>query len=164
MIQLIHHHNQKITEIRRITVQTSLSGQEVILSFCCSGSVTFFLVSSYYYIVAKMKKYQLGGFEEVVLLAVGILHKNAYTVTLKDEIEHRLSRDVSIGSLQVTLRRLEAKGFLKSKHEQPGEAESDNRRGRPRLFFELTAYGKKAIVQTRESREDFWKALKLSEL
>ena len=100
-------------------------------------------------------KYQLGGFEEVVLLAAGILHGNAYTVTLKDEIEKRLGRDVSIGSLQVTLRRLESKGFLKSKHGDPDES----RRGRPRLYFELTAYGKKAIIQTRESRDDFWKAL-----
>src|SRR5687767_2760290 len=47
----------------------------------------------------KMKKHQLGGFEEIVLLAVGILHGNAYTVTLKDEIENRLRREVSIGSL-----------------------------------------------------------------
>jgi PadR family transcriptional regulator, regulatory protein PadR len=103
-----------------------------------------------------MKKHQLGGFEEVVLLAVGILHGNAYTVTLKDEIEDRLKREVSIGSLQVTLRRLESKGFLKSKHETVDERE---RRGRPRLYFELTAFGKKAITQTRESRDDFWKAL-----
>ena len=99
---------------------------------------------------------QLGGFEEVVLLAVGILHGNAYTVTLKDEIENRMKRSVSIGSLQVTLRRLESKGFLKSRHEAVDERE---RRGRPRLYFELTAYGKKALVQTRESREHFWKAL-----
>lgn len=102
-----------------------------------------------------MKKQQLGGFEEIVLLAVGVLHGNAYTVTLKDEIESRLRRDVSIGSLQVTLRRLESKGFLRSTQ---GDSD-EGRRGRPRLYFELTAYGKKAIVHTRESRDEFWKAL-----
>jgi DNA-binding PadR family transcriptional regulator len=107
-------------------------------------------------------KSQLGGFEEVVLLAVGVLLGNAYTVTLKDEIETRLKRDVSIGSLQVTLRRLESKGFLKSKHEVVEDR--DERRGRPRLYFELTAYGKKALVSTRESRNDFWKALPKTEL
>src|SRR5215212_5462575 len=88
----------------------------------------------------NMKKHQLGGFEEVVLLAAGILYGNAYTVTLKDEIEKRIGRDVSIGSLQVTLRRLESKGFLKSKHEGAEDAECrKERRGRPRLYFELTA-------------------------
>lgn len=102
-----------------------------------------------------MKRIQLGEFEEIVLLTVGVLHGNAYGVTIKDEIEQRLGREVTIGALQITLRRLESKGFLKS---EPGES-SESRRGRPRLFFEMTAYGKKALDYTRESREELWKAL-----
>ncbi|MEJ7644941.1 MAG: helix-turn-helix transcriptional regulator [Chryseolinea sp.] len=102
-----------------------------------------------------MKKIQLGEFEEVVLLTVGVLHGNAYGVTIKDEIERRLDREVSIGSLQITLRRLEAKGFLKSKQ---GES-TENRRGRPKLYFEITAYGKKAIAYTKASRDDLWKSM-----
>src|SRR5688572_28119798 len=102
-----------------------------------------------------MKKIQLGEFEEVVLLTVGILHGNAYGVTIKDEIEQRLNREVTVGALQITLRRLESKGFLKSK---PGDS-SDSRRGRPKLFFEITAYGKKALEYSKESRDELWKAL-----
>ena len=102
-----------------------------------------------------MKKIQLGEFEEVVLLTVGVLHGNAYGVTIKDEIEQRLSRNVSIGALQITLRRLESKGFLKSKF---GES-NESRRGRPKLFFEITAYGKKALEYTKESRDELWNAL-----
>lgn len=102
-----------------------------------------------------MKRLQLGEFEEVVLLTVGVLHGNAYGITIKDDIEQRLKREVSIGALQVTLRRLESKGFLKSKL---GEA-SENRRGRPKLFFEITAYGKKALDYSKESRDELWKAL-----
>ena len=102
-----------------------------------------------------MKRIQLGEFEEVVLLTVGVLHGNAYGIAIKDEIEQRLKREVSIGALQVTLRRLESKGFLKSKL---GEA-SENRRGRPKLFFEITAYGKKALDYSKESRDELWKAL-----
>jgi PadR family transcriptional regulator, regulatory protein PadR len=102
-----------------------------------------------------MKKMQLGEFEEVVLLTVGVLHGNAYGVTIKDEIEQRLKRDVSIGALQITLRRLEAKGFLKSKQ---GES-SESRRGRPKLFFEITAYGKKALTHTKETRDELWNAM-----
>ena len=102
-----------------------------------------------------MKKYQIGEFEEVVLLTVGILHGNAYGVTIKDEIESRLKREVSVGALQTTLRRLEKKGFLASKH---GES-SEPRAGRPKLFFEITAYGKKAIEYTRETRNELWNAL-----
>jgi DNA-binding PadR family transcriptional regulator len=102
-----------------------------------------------------MKRNQLGEFEEIVLLTVGVLHGNAYGVTIKDEIESRLEREVSIGSLQITLRRLEAKGFLKSKL---GDS-SEKRRGRPKLYFEITAYGKKAIEYSKESRDDLWKSL-----
>jgi PadR family transcriptional regulator, regulatory protein PadR len=102
-----------------------------------------------------MRKIQLGEFEEVVLLTVGVLHGNAYGVTIKDEIEQRLDREVTIGALQITLRRLESKGFLKSK---TGES-NESRRGRPKLFFEITAYGKKALEYTKESRDELWKAL-----
>ena len=48
-----------------------------------------------------MKRIQLGEFEEVVLLTVGVLHGNAYGVTIKDEIEQRLGREVTIGALQI---------------------------------------------------------------
>jgi PadR family transcriptional regulator PadR len=102
-----------------------------------------------------MKKIQLGEFEEVVLLTVGVLHGNAYGVTIKDEIEQRLDREVSIGALQITLRRLESKGFLKSRS---GES-NESRRGRPKLFFEITAYGKKALEYTKVSRDELWNAL-----
>jgi DNA-binding PadR family transcriptional regulator len=102
-----------------------------------------------------MKRIQLGEFEEVVLLTVGVLHGNAYGVTIKDEIEQRLDREVTIGALQITLRRLESKGFLKSRS---GES-NESRRGRPKLFFEITAYGKKALEYTKESRDELWSAL-----
>lgn len=102
-----------------------------------------------------MKRIQLGEFEEVVLLTVGVLHGNAYGVTIKDEIEQRLGRGVTIGALQITLRRLESKGYLKSKL---GES-TVSRRGRPKLLFEITAYGKKALEYTKGSRDELWNAL-----
>lgn len=102
-----------------------------------------------------MKQYQIGQFEEIVLLTVGILDGKAYGVTIKDEIELRLERSVSIGALQVTLRRLEKKGFLSSAH---GET-SKTRRGRPKLFFALTAVGRKAIAYNRDVRNELWNAL-----
>ena len=102
-----------------------------------------------------MKRIQLGEFEEVVLLTVGVLHGNAYGVTIKDEIEQRLGRAVTIGALQITLRRLESKGYLKSKL---GES-TESRRGRPKLLFEITAYGRKALEYTKGSRDELWNAL-----
>jgi PadR family transcriptional regulator PadR len=97
----------------------------------------------------------IGEFEEIVLLAVGVLHGNAYGVTIKEEIEQRTKREVTVGALQVTLRRLEKKGFLTSKHADP----EPNRGGRPKLYFTLTAYGKRTLQEALEIRIGFWKSL-----
>lgn len=102
-----------------------------------------------------MKKYQLGEFEEIVILTIGILNNDAYSVAIKDEIESRLSRTVSMGALHTALRRLEDKGYLRS---FAGEA-SDDRAGRPRRYFEITAMGKKAMQHAKSTRDELWKAI-----
>ncbi len=102
-----------------------------------------------------MKKYQLGEFEEVVMLTVGILYNEAYGVSIKKEIESRLLRKVSVGALQTALRRLEEKGYLKS---WEGES-TQERAGRPKRYFSITAYGKKALEYTRTTREELWHAI-----
>jgi DNA-binding PadR family transcriptional regulator len=102
-----------------------------------------------------MKKFQLGEFEEVVMLTVGILYNDAYGVSIKKEIESRLSRKVSVGALQTALKRLEDKGYLRSAE---GEA-TQERAGRPKRYFSITAYGKKAMEYTRTTREELWSAI-----
>ncbi len=102
-----------------------------------------------------MKKYQLGEFEEVVMLTVGILHLEAYGVSIKKEIETRLSRNVSVGALQTALRRLEDKGYLKSRD---GEA-TEERAGRPKKYFQITALGKRAVEYSKSTRDELWTAI-----
>jgi DNA-binding PadR family transcriptional regulator len=102
-----------------------------------------------------MKKFQLGEFEEVVMLTVAILHNEAYGVSIKKEIETRLSRKVSVGALQTALRRLEEKGYLKSRE---GES-TQERAGRPKRYFQITAYGKKAMEYTKSTRDELWRAI-----
>ena len=102
-----------------------------------------------------MKKYQLGEFEEVVILTIGILNNEAYSVSIKNEIEERLSRSVSMGALHTALKRMEDKGYVRS---FAGEA-TDDRAGRPKRYFEITALGKKAIQHTKETRDQLWSAI-----
>jgi PadR family transcriptional regulator PadR len=102
-----------------------------------------------------MKKYQLGEFEEVVMLTVGVLYGDAYGVSIKNEIETRLSRKVSVGALQSALKRLEEKGYLKS-HE--GES-TQERAGRPKRYFVITALGKKALEFSKTTREELWNSI-----
>jgi PadR family transcriptional regulator, regulatory protein PadR len=102
-----------------------------------------------------MKKYQLGEFEEVVILTIGILNNQAYSVTIKEEIEARTARTVSLGALHTALKRLEEKGYLKS---FAGES-SEDRAGRPKRFFEITAMGKRAMQDAKDTRDALWKAI-----
>lgn len=102
-----------------------------------------------------MKKFQLGEFEEIVLLTVGVLYDNAYGVTIKQDIKDRLDRTVSVGAMQSALRRLEKKGYLVSRQ---GET-SGKRGGRPKLYFRLTALGQRALEYYRETRNQLWDAI-----
>ena len=102
-----------------------------------------------------MRKYQLGEFEEVVMLTVGILYNNASAVSIKKEIEARLSRNVSVGALQTALKRLEDKGYLRSRE---GEA-TEERAGRPKKYFEITALGKRAMEYVKNTRDELWRAI-----
>jgi PadR family transcriptional regulator, regulatory protein PadR len=102
-----------------------------------------------------MKKYQLGEFEEIVILTIAILNNDAYGVSIKNEIESRLSRSVSIGALHTALVRLEDKGYIKS---FDGEA-TEERAGRPKKYFKITALGKRAMTYAKETRDELWRAI-----
>lgn len=99
-----------------------------------------------------MKKFQLGEFEEIVLLTVGVLYGDAYGVAIKDEIEKRLQRKVSVGALQSALRRMEDKGFLNSELGETTKA----RGGKRKRYFKITAFGKKALDFNIQTRLDLW--------
>lgn len=102
-----------------------------------------------------MGKYNLGEFEEVVMLTVCVLHGQAYGIAIIDEMEKQLGRKVSIGSLQTVLRRLEEKGLLQSKL---GEA-TKIRGGKRKRFFEATSQGRKILQETKEQRLKLWNAI-----
>jgi DNA-binding PadR family transcriptional regulator len=107
-----------------------------------------------YTIRTIMVTYSLGEFEEVVLLTVAILQKNAYGVSIKLDIQKRLNRKVSVGALQSALRRMERKGYIKSHF---GEA-TPERGGKRKRYFEITLNGKKAVSHAMEDRISLWKA------
>lgn len=100
-----------------------------------------------------MKKYYLGEFEEVVILTIGVLFQEAYGVAIKKELEERLARGVSVGALHTALKRLEDKGYVRS---HDGDTTED-RQGRPRRYYEITALGKKAMEHTKNTRDGLWK-------
>lgn len=102
-----------------------------------------------------MGLHRLGELEEIVLLTVAILHGNAYGIAIANEMEERLERRISIGSLQVVLRRLEKKGYLTSEF---GEA-TKTRGGKRKRYFIVTNLGKQALKETKDQRMMLWNAI-----
>ena len=95
-----------------------------------------------------MKGSYLGELEELVLLTVGILFPKAYGVAVMDEIEKRADRALNISAVHAVLTRLEEKGLLKSQMGEP----SEERGGRRKRIFTLTAAGKRSLEEANELR------------
>lgn len=102
-----------------------------------------------------MSQYHLGEFEEIVLLTVAILDGSAYGISILEEIESRLGRNVSLGALQTVLKRLEEKGLLQSEF---GEA-TKIRGGKRKRYYEITSSGKQILSDTKEQRVSLWNAI-----
>jgi len=100
-----------------------------------------------------MKETRLGEFEEVILLLVGILGKDAYAFKITEEFESQTGRGSSIGAVHSTLTRLEDKGFLKS---EMGNSTAE-RGGRRKRIYTITAYGRRALETSRDFRVSLWK-------
>lgn len=99
-----------------------------------------------------MKKTKLGEFEELVLLTVLALREGAYGVAIKRELENRLNDQLSVGSVQSALKRMEEKGFLTSEW---GEA-AKVRGGKRRRIYEATASGKQVLEEMKSIRASLW--------
>jgi len=103
-----------------------------------------------------MNRTYLGELEELVLLTVAVLHDNAYTIAIINEMKERLDRKVSIGSLQTVLRRLEKKGHLTSEF---GEA-TKVRGGKRKKYFSVTNFGRQALEAKKNERLQLWNDIK----
>ena len=94
----------------------------------------------------------LGEFEQVVLLAVARLTDEAYGMRIRQEIEARSGRAVSIGAVYATLDRLELKGYLRPRASSGGRA---------RRFFVLQPAGVEALEAARALQSRMWMGLRL---
>ncbi|HEX4168409.1 MAG TPA: helix-turn-helix transcriptional regulator [Bryobacteraceae bacterium] len=99
----------------------------------------------------------LGEFEHIIVLALLRLQDRAYGVTVRQEIQFRIKRDVSIGAVYATLDRLETKGYVKSRRGEP----TPERGGRSRRFFRVTAKGVGAVNRTQRALHSMTEGLDL---
>ena len=99
----------------------------------------------------------LGEFEQVVLLAVLRLGKDAYGVPIRAEIEKRAGRRVTVGALYATLDRLEAKGLVHSWFADP----TPQRGGRSKRHFQPTPEGVRALTESKTMMDNMWRGVRL---
>ena len=97
----------------------------------------------------------LGEFEQVVLLAILRLGHEAYAVSIRDEILACTRRDVSRGSIYITLDRLETKGYLSSWFGEP----TAERGGRAKRYYALRPRGLEALKSGRRALVSLWRGI-----
>jgi DNA-binding PadR family transcriptional regulator len=96
-----------------------------------------------------------GEFEQMVLLAILHLGREAYGVPVLEEIRERTERSVLRPAVYVALRRLERKGLVRSRM---GEARAE-RGGRARKYYEVTPAGLKVLRSARRDWQAMWAGL-----
>jgi DNA-binding PadR family transcriptional regulator len=95
----------------------------------------------------------MGGFELLVLLALIRLGDEAYGVPISEAIEESSGRDVALGSVYITLERLENKGFVSSALGEPTAV----RGGRAKTYFRITAKGLREVRQAQRTLIKLWR-------
>jgi DNA-binding PadR family transcriptional regulator len=89
----------------------------------------------------------VGEFEQLVLLALLRLGRDAYGATIRTEIQGRGSRPVSISAVYTTLDRLERKGLVRSRLGPP----TPQRGGKRKRHFELLVPGLRALRHSHDT-------------
>ena len=102
-----------------------------------------------------MKRAHIGEFEELVLLTVGILFRDAYGLGIVDELEKQTGRQFLMSAVHKALVRLEDKGMVRS---FLGGATAE-RGGRDKRLYLLTESGAKVLSQSRDQRNAMWKQI-----
>lgn len=104
-----------------------------------------------------MKGY-LGEFEELVLLTIANLANDAYGLAILRDINERANRNLSMGALHSTLTRLEEKGYITSELGEP----TNERGGRRKRYFLLTASAISALNEMKALRDNLWLNAKIN--
>ena len=102
-----------------------------------------------------MKGTNLGELEEIALLVVANLFDQAYGIVIKQEIEEKCKRSITISTVHNVLQRLSEKDFLESRYSDP----TPERGGKRKLLFRVTKAGQAALQTSKTMRDDLWSGI-----
>lgn len=100
----------------------------------------------------EMRPVALTDFEFMVLLAVLRVGEEAYGVPIAREIEQTAGRKVIVAAVYASLVRLQEKGLVSSTIGEP----TQERGGRAKRFFKVTAKGLRSIRETQRAFTALW--------
>jgi DNA-binding PadR family transcriptional regulator len=101
------------------------------------------------------RREHLGEFEQIMLLAILRLGDQAYGVPIRQDIERRTGRSLTVGALYRTLDRLEDKGYVSSAFSGP----TPERGGRSKRYFKVKPLGLRSLRASREALSAMWDGL-----
>ncbi|MEP1034282.1 PadR family transcriptional regulator [Ekhidna sp.] len=102
-----------------------------------------------------MSKDHIGELEELILLLIVMLKEEAYGLAIRKSLKDQANRNVTIGAVHGTVNRLEKKGFIES---TMGGA-TEERGGRRKRIFSITASGKNVLQKSRDVKVNLWKQI-----
>ena len=103
----------------------------------------------------KVKGKFISRSEEFLLLAVFRLKKNAYGVTIRDQLQETTGKTWAYGAIFVMLNRMEKKGLLDSYLADP----THQRGGRSKRIYHLTESGVSALEEVRQVNKSVWSGI-----
>lgn len=104
-----------------------------------------------------MSELNINEMEQLVLLALVRLGEGAYGVPIREEIEGRAGRSVSIAAVYAALDRLEGRGLIDSWLSTP----TPERGGRAKKHFAISAEGATALREARAAMARMWEGVEL---
>ena len=102
-----------------------------------------------------MSEHSLGEFEELVLLLVAAYNHEAYGVLILEQLEKKLGKKVNVSAVHVALKRMEKKGFVQSDY----GGITNERGGRRKKYYSITATGKKVLDKQYELRTSIYREI-----
>ncbi len=95
--------------------------------------------------------------EQQLLLVIWRLGKEAYGLSIRDELEERTGRRIAVGAIYSTLIRLEKRGWVSSRLSDPTPV----RGGKAKRFFAITELGETVVSQAKAVLNRLWEGLEV---
>ena len=90
--------------------------------------------------------------EQLLLLAALRGSEEPYAASLQDDVARQANRSVSLGSIHLTMGRLEERGFVRSWKGAP----TRGRGGKAKRLYAVTDAGREAMEEARAVFERMW--------